>query len=95
MISTHIEAACEILRKDNLVGIPTETVYGLAANAISEVAVSKIFDLKKRPSYNPLIIHIGHIDDLEKWTQNIPENAYLLARTFWPGPLTLVLKKNL
>jgi len=94
LISTQIEAACQILTKNGLVGIPTETVYGLAANAMSELAVSKIFELKKRPSYNPLIVHIGHLDDLEKYTQNIPEIAYQLAKAFWPGPLTLVLEKK-
>ncbi len=61
---------------------------------MNELAVSKIFDLKKRPSYNPLIVHIGHLDDLEKYTQNIPEIAYQLAKAFWPGPLTLVLEKT-
>ena len=94
MISTKIEHACQILGKNDLVGIPTETVYGLAANAMNELAVSKIFDLKKRPSYNPLIVHIGHLDDLEKYTQNIPEIAYQLAKAFWPGPVTLVLEKK-
>ena len=94
MISTQIETASQILSKNGLVGIPTETVYGLAANAMNEFAVSKIFELKKRPSYNPLIVHIGHIDDLEKYTQNIPEIAYQLAKAFWPGPLTLVLEKK-
>ena len=95
MISTNIQAACQILNNNDLVAIPTETVYGLAANALNEKAVLKIFTLKKRPTYNPLIIHIGAIEDLDKWAKNIPEKAYLLAKTFWPGPLTLVLEKNL
>lgn len=94
MISTNIQAACQILNNNDLVAIPTETVYGLAANALNEKAVLKIFTLKKRPAYNPLIIHIGAIEDLDKWAKNIPEKAYLLAKTFWPGPLTLVLEKK-
>ena len=67
MISTNIQAACQILNNNDLVAIPTETVYGLAANALNEKAVLKIFTLKKRPTYNPLIIHIGAIEDLDKW----------------------------
>jgi len=94
LISTNIQAACQILNNNDLVAIPTETVYGLAANALNEKAVLKIFTLKKRPAYNPLIIHIGAIEDLDKWAKNIPEKAYLLAKTFWPGPLTLVLEKK-
>ena len=94
MISTQIEAACQILSKNGLVGIPTETVYGLAANAMSELAVSKIFELKKRPSYNPLIVHISHIDDLEKYTQNIPEKAYQLAKDFLAGTTHLGIRKK-
>lgn len=89
-----IEAAIEELNKENLIAIPTETVYGLAANAFSEKAVKKIFELKRRPSYNPLIVHISSLDELEKVATEIPDKARELAKNFWPGPLTLVLKKK-
>ena len=93
-ISTDIEVAKEILQADELVAIPTETVYGLAANAFSESAVKKIFALKKRPSFNPLIVHISSISDLDKIACNIPPIALQLADAFWPGPLTLLLEKR-
>jgi L-threonylcarbamoyladenylate synthase len=93
-ISSNIETAKAILEAGELVAIPTETVYGLAANAFSETAVKKIFALKKRPFFNPLIVHIASISDLEKIANNIPPLAYKLAENFWPGPLTLLLEKN-
>lgn len=93
MITHDIELAIQTLDADNLIAIPTETVYGLAANAYSENAVEKIFALKKRPHYNPLIIHIDSIDSLSRVAKNIPEKALILARAFWPGPLTLLLEK--
>lgn len=94
MITKRIEAAIEALTNGELVAIPTETVYGLAANAFSEQAVKKIFELKKRPLYNPLIVHIKSVDDLPLVARDIPEEALQLARAFWPGPLTLILKKQ-
>lgn len=94
MISDKIEKAIEILNQNELVAIPTETVYGLAANIYSESAVSKIFETKNRPLFNPLIVHIHNINQLEELSNYIPEKARLLASTFWPGALTLVLKKN-
>lgn len=90
----NIEKAILELKKDNVIAIPTETVYGLAANALRENAVKKIFELKKRPSYNPLIVHIGSLKELQGIAREIPEKAYKLAHQFWPGPLTLVLKKG-
>lgn len=93
-IQTPIEKAILELNNDGLVAIPTETVYGLAANAFSEKAVKKIFELKNRPYNNPLIVHLHSTDDLEKIAKEIPESAYRLAHHFWPGPLTLVLKKK-
>lgn len=74
--------------------MPTETVYGLAGNANSEIAIKKIFELKKRPFYNPLIIHIKSASLLDTIAVAIPELAHILAENFWPGPLTLVLKKQ-
>lgn len=81
------------LVSDNLVAIPTETVYGLAANAYSEEAVRKIFETKQRPMNNPLILHFADRKKLDDYAVDIPEIAYRLADKFWPGPLTLVLKK--
>ena len=94
MITKDITRALQILRQDNLIAIPTETVYGLAANAFSERAVEKIFAMKKRPLFNPLIVHISSAGYLEKVAQHIPPAALTLAKTFWPGPLTLVLEKQ-
>jgi L-threonylcarbamoyladenylate synthase len=94
MISKDLHKAIKILVDNKLVAIPTETVYGLAANAYNEDAVKKIFELKKRPSYNPLIIHIKSAAQLNDVAKDIPEKALQLAKHFWPGPLTLVLKKK-
>lgn len=93
-MSEIFEMAISELEKGGIIAIPTETVYGLAANALNESAVKKIYDLKKRPLYNPLIVHIGSVDELEKMAKDIPDAAYKLAHHFWPGPLTLVLKKQ-
>lgn len=89
-----MEQAIIELKKDGLVAMPTETVYGLAGNAFSENAVKKIFALKRRPFYNPLIVHIKSVQYLENIARDIPDSAYELANTFWPGPLTLILKKG-
>ena len=94
MITTNIEEAIVALENNNIIALPTETVYGLAGNAFSESAIEKIFALKNRPHYNPLIVHIKSIDYLHLVAKEIPEIALQLASTFWPGPLTLVLKKQ-
>jgi L-threonylcarbamoyladenylate synthase len=93
-ISTDIVKAKEILENENLVAIPTETVYGLAGNIYSEKAINKIFKTKNRPFNNPLIVHIHSKELLENIAQEIPEKAKKLAEAFWPGSLTLVLKKK-
>lgn len=93
-MTTELKIAKKILEQGEVVAIPTETVYGLAANAFDEVAVQKIFQIKGRPLFNPLIVHIKSIDYLTTITQNIPEVALQLAALFWPGPLTLVLEKK-
>jgi len=86
---------CQALLNNNeVVAIPTETVYGLAACIDSDEAVEQIFRLKSRPHYNPLIVHIHHIDQLNNLAVDIPEIAIQLAKVFWPGPLTLLLKKG-
>ena len=85
------DAAAKILREGGLVAIPTETVYGLGANGLSEDAVMKIFQAKGRPQDNPLILHLYGAEQMADYCENIPECAYLLAEKFWPGPLTMVL----
>lgn len=94
MISNNIKLAASLLAQEEIIGFPTETVYGLAGNAFSEKAIQKIYSTKKRPSFNPLIVHIKGIEDLEKIAVEISAKAYELASRFWPGPLTLILKKQ-
>ena len=93
-ISKDSALAAEILNNNKVIGFPTETVYGLAGNIFSEQAITSIFEIKKRPRFNPLIVHIAKIDELAKIAKEIPENALKLAEQFWPGPLTLLLKKR-
>ena len=85
------EAAAQILREGGLVAIPTETVYGLAANGLDEKAVAEIFAVKGRPQDNPLILHISGAEQIELFCHHIPQKAYDLAERFWPGPLTIIL----
>lgn len=94
MITKDIQKAIEALQNDELIALPTETVYGLAANAYNETAIKKIFELKKRPLYNPLIVHLHSIAQLKEVVKEIPEKAKILTEKFWPGSLTLVLKKQ-
>lgn len=89
-----IRAAVDVLECSGLVAMPTETVYGLAANAEDEKAVKKIFEAKNRPTTHPLIVHITGEEALDHWACDIPQSAYVLARKFWPGPLTMILKKS-
>lgn len=94
MINRDISLAKELLERGEVVAIPTETVYGLAGNALDEEAIDKIYRVKERPKSNPLIIHIASIDQLDRYAQNIPILAYRLGEKFWPGPLTLLLEKK-
>jgi L-threonylcarbamoyladenylate synthase len=94
MISNDVYKAAQLLIDEEIVAIPTETVYGLAANIYSEKAIRSIFELKKRPTSNPLIVHISSLNQLKNLAENIPELAYKLIEKFWPGPLTLVLQKT-
>nr|WP_321234462.1 L-threonylcarbamoyladenylate synthase [uncultured Psychroserpens sp.] len=94
IISTDISKAVALLNAEALVAIPTETVYGLAGNIFSEKAIASIFETKKRPFFNPLIVHIPSVDTLATVVSYIPEKAKRLADAFWPGPLTLVLPKS-
>lgn len=86
--------AVRILRAGGLVAIPTETVYGLAADATNEAAVKRVFEVKGRPSGHPLILHFADAADIAPYTEDVPETARTLARAFWPGPLTLVLRRS-
>ena len=86
--------ASELIKNGDIVGIPTETVYGLGADASNEEAVKKVFEAKGRPADNPLIVHLADFSQAEKYTEYIPELAYRLAERFCPGPLTIVLPKN-
>ena len=94
IIEDQITAAADILRQGGLVAIPTETVYGLGANALDEAAVHKIFEAKGRPQDNPLIIHVPGPQWLPRYCEDVPPLAYTLARKFWPGPLTMILKRK-
>ncbi|MBS4168074.1 L-threonylcarbamoyladenylate synthase [Parachlamydia sp. AcF125] len=86
-----MEKACELLSKGEVVGLPTETVYGLAASLSHPQAINRIFTLKNRPADNPLIIHLSHYQQVQTYADSLPPYFELLAEHFWPGPLTLVL----
>ena len=88
-----IALAVELLRQGEVVAFPTETVYGLGADASNRDAIAKVFKLKGRPSTHPLIVHIPSADHMDRWGRNIPEIARALAKMFWPGPLTLVVER--
>ena len=89
-----IRQAGEILEDGGLVAFPTETVYGLGANALDEEAARKTYEAKGRPSDNPLIIHIADIEALDEIVKEIPPAAHCLAKRFWPGPLTMIFEKS-
>lgn len=93
-LGNDIQKAAEILKAANLVAIPTETVYGLAGNALDPVSVTKIFETKNRPSFDPLIVHVADVDQVARYTREFPEELRKLADVFWPGPLTLLLPKK-
>lgn len=92
--SSDIEAAVRLLLGGNVIGLPTETVYGLAADGTNPAAVLRIFELKGRPKGHPLILHLGDVSWLERFARDVPEQAHELARRFWPGPLSLVLRRT-
>ena len=93
-LNQTISEAVELLRGGGLVGFPTETVYGLGADAENAGAVGRIFELKGRPKNHPLIVHLADASQISEWAREIPELAWKLAERFWPGPLTLVLKRG-
>jgi L-threonylcarbamoyladenylate synthase len=90
----EIKKAAKALKDGHLVAFPTETVYGLGADATNGKAVSRIYSVKGRPSDHPLIVHISSINQLNKWAKDIPDYAIKLAKEFWPGPMTLILKRS-
>src|SRR6187551_118197 len=93
-IGKDVKKAIRLLQQGDLVGIPTETVYGLAGNALNSSAVAKIFSVKERPTFDPLIVHVPDFESATKYAESIPDQAILLAKKFWPGPLTLLLKRK-
>lgn len=94
MIGEDLVKASEILKRGELVAIPTETVYGLAANALDPDAVAKIYEAKERPSFNPLIVHVASIKEAKKYVKEFPEIAEQIAEAFWPGSISLLLPKH-
>ena len=94
LTAADVEQAAAILTRGGLLGIPTETVYGLGANGLDPEAVAHIFEAKGRPQDNPLILHVPSAQWLERYCQHIPDAAYTLAERFWPGPLTMILERR-
>jgi len=93
-ISQQISIAAKHIKEGNLVAFPTETVYGLGADALNPYAVAKIFELKERPTFDPLIVHIASVEEIKRLTVNNDNRVYKLAEHFWPGPLTIILSKS-
>jgi L-threonylcarbamoyladenylate synthase len=92
--ASTLKEAAKSLISGNLVAFPTETVYGLGVDATNKAAIAKLYQVKGRPTDHPLIVHISSMGNLDKWARDIPEYAIKLARTFWPGPMTLILPKT-
>lgn len=90
----QVSRAVEVLRRGGLIGLPTETVYGLAADAENELAVRRIFAVKGRPASHPVIVHLAGVEAADGWVRALPSAAVALAEAFWPGPLTLVMKRG-
>jgi L-threonylcarbamoyladenylate synthase len=93
-VGVDIERAAAFLRKGQLVAIPTETVYGLAGNALDLKSVSSIFETKNRPSFDPLILHVASLEQVSPFVSEFPEKLKCLAEAFWPGPLTVLLPRK-
>ena len=93
-MSPEVRRAAEILRAGGLVAFPTETVYGLGADASNASAIARLYAVKRRPADHPVIVHFASADDAFTWAREVPEEARRLARRFWPGPLTLILKRS-
>jgi len=93
-LSKQIDIAVNLLKEGKVIAFPTDTVYGLGANGLNANAVARIYEIKERPSFNPLILHIAHIESLQKLTTCNDPRVYALAEKFWPGPLTIILPKS-
>lgn len=93
-IQQQIQQAASVIRQSGVVVFPTETVYGLGANALDPVGAQKIYQIKGRPSNNPLIVHVANLDQLSQLTPGLSDQAKLVIKYFWPGPLTLILPKS-
>jgi len=93
-ITTSVQIACDFLKKGNVVAIPTETVYGLAGNALDEKTIAEIFSIKNRPSFDPLIVHLPDANAVEKYAVVTNETQLRLMQRVWPGPLTILFKKK-
>jgi L-threonylcarbamoyladenylate synthase len=94
LVTSDVARAVAVLRSGGLVGLPTETVYGLAADAADVAAVRRVFEVKGRPADHPLIVHVAAADDLDRWAADVPGYARRLATRLWPGPLTLVVPRS-
>ena len=92
VLKDDIGTAAEIIRRGGLTAVPTETVYGLAANGLDEDAVRRLYEVKGRPAVKPLSLMVGGAEAFEKYGRDVPRSAYVLAEAFWPGPLTIVVK---
>jgi L-threonylcarbamoyladenylate synthase len=93
-VTAEVRRAVEILRRGGLVAFPTETVYGLGADASNAQAIKRLYEVKGRPTEHPVIVHFASADEAFRWAREVPEGAKALARRFWPGPLTLILKRS-
>ena len=94
IITDNLARAAEIITGGGLAAVPTETVYGLAANGLDSGAVEKIYEVKGRPSAKPISLLVNGMADVEKFCKNIPDTAYIMAEKFWPGPLTMILPRR-
>jgi L-threonylcarbamoyladenylate synthase len=93
-VNAEVRRAAEIRRRGGLVAFPTETVYGLGADAANPAAVKRLYEVKRRPAEHPVIVHFASADEAFRWAREIPEEARALAKRLWPGPLTLILKRS-
>jgi len=93
-LQTQLDAAADLLRQGGVVAFPTETVYGLGADAANPTAIRRVFEIKGRPANHPLILHLADESQVSHWASTVPNSAKLLARRFWPGPLTLILPRS-
>jgi len=93
LVSSDVVAAVAVLRRGGLVAFPTETVYGLGADAANPAAVGRIFAVKGRPRSHPVIVHLAEATAVKAWAADVPPDAWALAEAFWPGPLTLILPR--